>query len=153
MTATAQDPAIPALAQTRQIHLVGCDALRAWLIAQGFRVALDSLSRDGNQCNWYAYRPSTIPARECECNDGKSMKIVVHPWRIERPDVPVGALESAEVSVTGEAGGAWYRLQCYSLSHADLMARLPEVEAALIAAWNALRPNVRIEPGASKTAK
>ncbi len=120
--------------------LIGCDELRKWLIAQGFRVAPDSLSRD-NGCNWYAYRRSAIPARECECNDGKHMQIVVRPFRLEHANAPNGAWESAEVDVTGEAGSHWYKLACYSLRHDELMERLYEIEAALIAAWNALRPN------------
>jgi hypothetical protein len=118
---------------------VGCDELRAWLIANGFRVADDVFSRD-NGCNWYAYRRSAIPARECECNDGKPMQIVVRPFRLEHAQAVGGAWESAEVDVTGEAGDVWYALKGYGLKPADLMARLPEIEAALIAAWNALRP-------------
>lgn len=121
--------------------LIGCDGLREWLIAQGFRVAPDSLGRD-NGCNWYAYRRSTIQARECECNDGKPMQIVVRPFRLEHASAPGGVWESAEVDVTGEAGSHWYKLTCYSLKHSELMGRLHEIEAALIAAWNALRPNV-----------
>jgi hypothetical protein len=118
---------------------VGCDELRAWLIADGFRVADAVFSRD-NGCNWYAYRRSAIPARECECNDGKPMQIVVRPFRLEHVQAVGGAGESAEVDLTGEAGGTWYKLQGYGLKPTDLMARLPEIEAALIAAWNALRP-------------
>ena len=125
--------------------LIGCDELREWLIAQGFRVAPDGFSREGNECNWYAYRRSAIPARECDCNDGKPMQLVVRPWRIEHRDAPNGAWESAEVDVTGEAGSHWYKLQCYSLKHGELMGRLHEIEVALIAAWNALRPNAGIQ--------
>jgi hypothetical protein len=122
--------------------LVGCDELRMWLTARGFRVAQqDSLSRKGNKCNWYAYRRSALPARDCECNDDKAMQIVVTPWRFESHELPTGAWESVEVYVTVEAGGHWYRLQCYSLKHTELMERLHDIEAALIAAWNALRPN------------
>lgn len=124
--------------------LVGCDSLREWLTGQGFRIAHDSLAHDGNCCNWYAYRPTKIQARECECNDGKKMQIVVRPWRIEHADAPGGAWESAEVDVTGEAGSHWYKLQCYSLKHVELMGKLHEIEAALIAAWNALRPNAQV---------
>lgn len=120
--------------------LLGCDELRAWLLAQGFRVAHDSLGRD-NGCNWYAYRRSAISARECECNDGKPIQIVVRPFRLEHARAPGGVWESAEVDVTGEAGSHWYRLTCYSLKHGELMGHLHEIEAALIAAWNALRTN------------
>jgi len=120
--------------------VVGCDELREWLISQGFRISVNCLGSSGNQCNWYAYRPTKRNARECECNDGKPMQVVVRPWRIEHSDAPDGAWESAEVDVTGEAGSHWYKLQCYSLTHNELMGRLHEIEAALIAAWNALRP-------------
>ncbi len=122
--------------------LVGCDELREWLIAHGFRVAHDSLSRD-NECNWYAYRRSALPARECECNDGKPMQLLVKPYKFTHHSAPGGAWESAEVDVTGEAGGAWFKLQAYSLKHDELRARLGDIECSLIAAWNALRPNVR----------
>lgn len=116
--------------------LIGCDELRAWLIGQGFRVARDDLSRN-NECNWYAYRQSAIPSRECEENKGKQMQVVVSPFRLAQSS---GVWESAEMDVTGEAGGNWYKIQCYSLTHADLMARLDDIESALIAAWNALEP-------------
>jgi hypothetical protein len=120
-------------------NYVGCDELREWLTANGFRIAPDSFARD-NGCNWYACRRSAITARECECNDGKPMQIVVRPFWLKHDSAPGGAWESAEVDVTGEAGGHWYALKCYSLKHDELKGRLHEIEAALIAAWNALRP-------------
>ena len=123
--------------------LTGCDELRGWLVGQGFQVAHGSLSRD-NECNWYAYKRSQIPARECECNDGKPMQLVVRPHKVSHPRAPSGAWESVDVDVTGEAGGLWFKLQAYSLRHDELRARLGEVESSLIAAWNALRPNVEL---------
>ena len=126
----------------RQVRpLVGCDELRAWLEAQGFSSAVNNLGRD-NECNWYAYRRSAINARECECNDGKPMQVLVTPHRVSHPSAPNGAWQSAEVDVTGEAGGVWFKLKAYSLPHDELVTRLPDIEARLIAAWNALRPNV-----------
>lgn len=124
---------------------IGCDKLREWLVAQGFRVAPYSLRRD-NGCNWYAYRRSAIPARECEHNSGKDMQLVVRPFRLEDASAPGGVWESAEVDVTGEAGGHWYNIKCYSLTHDDLKGSLHEIEAALMAAWNALAPNARVQP-------
>lgn len=141
MSTEDSQPAVVGQVEPSVRPLIGCDELRAWLIGQGFRVAHDSLGREGNECNWYAYRRSQILARECECNDGKPMQLLVRPWRIESRDAPGGAWESAEVDVTGEAGSHWYKLQCYSLKHNELMGRLHDIEAALIAAWNALRPN------------
>jgi hypothetical protein len=125
--------------QTENVQYVGCDDLRKWLISNGFRVSPQINLRD-NGCNWYAYKRSNIPARECECNDGKPMQIVVTPFRLVMDSAPKGAWESAEVDVTGEAGSHWYKLSCYSLKAEELMARMHEIEAALIAAWNALRP-------------
>lgn len=149
MNETTQ-PAVAGPVEPTVRPLIGCDKLLEWLIAQGFRVAPDSLSRD-NGCNWYAYRRSAIPARECECNDGTPMQIVVRPFRLEHASSPGGAWESAEVDVTGEAGSHWYKLTCYSLKHDELMGRLHEIEAALIAAWNALRPNAPHNRGAVAT--
>ena len=118
----------------------GCDALREWLISQGFTCWVDSLTR-GNGCNWYAYRRTAIPACECECNDGKPMQLVVRPFKYRHPSTMHGDWQSAEVDVTGEAGGMWFKLSAYSLKHEELQARLGDIESSLIAAWNALRPN------------
>lgn len=119
--------------------LYGCDELREWLVTQGFRVAHDSLSRD-NECNWYAYRRITQPTRECEGNAGKPMQLVVWPRKLTHAH---GNWESVVVDVTGEAGGTWYKLQAYSLTHDELRERLGEIETSLIAAWNALYPVAR----------
>lgn len=101
---------------------------------------MDSIGPRENECNWYAYRRSALPARECECNEGKAMQIVVRPFKYARPTTT--AWESAEVDVSGEAGGVWFKLKAYSLTLQELRERLPEIEAQLIGAWNSLRPNV-----------
>lgn len=115
----------------------GLAELREWLVARGFSISPFRTS-DLNQCNWYAYKRSAIPARECECNDGKPMQIVVNPYRIE--SMGAGPWDSAEVNVTGEAGGTWFALKAYSLKPDELMERFDRIEASLIAAWNALAP-------------
>jgi len=112
----------------------GLADLREWLTGQGFRATSDSLGSRDNACDWYAYRRSTIPARPCECNDKPNMQLVVRPYiNIDRPE-----WSSVEVDVTGEAGGVWFKLQAYSLTVDDLRAKLPAIEAALMAAWNAI---------------
>ena len=112
----------------------GLDDFREWLTNHGFRAAPDSLGSRDNACDWYAYRRSTIPARPCECNDKPNMQLVVKPY-IHR-DTP--GWTSAEVDVTGETGGVWFKLQAYSLKPDELREKLPAIESALIAAWNAL---------------
>lgn len=119
----------------QQTKFYGCDGLRYWLASCGFRIAPSS-SYCGNACNWYAYRRSELPARECECNDGKPAQIVINPYEI------VGN-EQVEVDLIGEYGGVWYKLKAYSLSSDDLRARLPDVEASLVRAWNALKPSAQ----------
>ena len=118
----------------------GCDDTRNWLVEKGFRLAKNGLRGDMNECNWYAYRRSAIQARECECNDGKPMQIVVRPYKLVHQSIPSGISESATVDVTGEAGGVWFTLSAYSLKPDELKERLGDVEAGLIAAWNAIIP-------------
>lgn len=113
----------------------GCDGLRDWLVAQGWIVTLDALGR-GRECNWYAYRRAALEAIECETNDGKPLQIVVWPSRLW--DGKGAWWESASVEVTGEAGGLWYTVKAYSLQHDVLKARLQQIEASLVAAWNAI---------------
>ncbi len=120
--------------------LTGCDELRGWLEAHGFRTAYDGLALP-NECNWYAYKRSALPARCCECNSDKpGAQIVVRPWRTVDARCANGARESAAVSLTGEAGGVWHCIDAYSLSHDVLRAKLGGIERGLVAAWNALLP-------------
>jgi hypothetical protein len=108
--------------------------LRDWLIGQGFKLAANGHKSRDNTCVWYAYRRSTIPARTCECNEKSTMQLVVTPYsHIGQP-----GWTSVEVDVTGEAGGVWYKLQAYSLKPDELREKLPAIEAALMAAWNAI---------------
>jgi hypothetical protein len=113
----------------------GCDALREWLTLQGFTCLIDALKTQGSECNWYAYRRSKYPARECECNEGKPMQIVIRPFAYT---AGMQSWESAEIDVTGEVHGLWYKLSAYSVPHADLMGRLSKIESKLVDAWNAL---------------
>jgi hypothetical protein len=121
--------------------MIGCDELRDWLTAQGFRAEFNHLGSRDNGCNWYAYRRSTLPARECECNEGKTVQLVVRPFAYRRLATGHPGFESVEVDVTGEAGGVWFKLTAYSLKHDELRERLDDIEASLIAAWNALAQN------------
>lgn len=121
--------------------LVGMDDAREWLATQGYRIARGNLTGIDNACNWYAFKASAIPARECECNEGKGLQVVVKPHILTHPGAPNGAWKSVEVDVTGEAGGVWFRLAAYSISQESLVERLADIEAALVGAWNALSPS------------
>lgn len=120
-----------------QPQLVGCDELRAWLQAQGFRVWRNYMSTQHNACNWYAAKRSAIPARECECNEDKPAQIVVYPHDFE---IHGRRHQSNEVEITGEAADTWFNLKAYGIKDDELKARLPEIEAMLVSAWNALLP-------------
>lgn len=117
--------------------MCGCDDLREWLIGQGFRCYIDTMQRD-NGCNWYACRRSKYPARECECNEGKAMQVVVRPFAYT---AGMQSWESTEIDVTGEAQGLWFKLSAYSVKPDELKARLQEIEIRLLDSWNALAPH------------
>ena len=113
------------------------DELRTHLEASGWKIAPNPLRSDSNGATWYAYRRTTLPARECECNDGKPMQAVIWPHHlIVNGDV----WHSAEIEVCGEAGGRWYKLRAYGMQPGEAADGLADVEAALIRAWNALIP-------------
>ena len=115
--------------------MAGCNDARKWLIKIGFKCFVDTLRRPGNLCNWYACRRTAIAARECECNTGKTMQIVIHPYAYE---IAVTVNESFGVSIVGEAGSLWFDLKAYSMNSDELKTRLGDVEAMLVRAWNAL---------------
>lgn len=116
-------------------ELTGCDTLREWLVAMNFRVDSDANHEQYNQCNWYAYRPTALVSRECECNDGKPVVLFINPYRVKYTNT---THESVEVYIVGQADGRWYHLQCYSISPSELMQDLSKIETSLVAAWNAL---------------
>ena len=109
--------------------------LRAWLEGQGFRFGNDELRNKGNECDWYAYRRTKIEARECECNDGKAMQIIVKPSQFT---LHGEQYSRASGEVCGEYGGEWWRMEGYGVDVAKLPAKLDTIERQLIAAWNAL---------------
>ena len=114
--------------------------MREWLITQNFRVATNHSQGRANLCNWYAYRRTVLQARECECNDGKPVQLVVRPYQFEASLTGGSHTGSAEIDVVGEVGGVWFQLKAYSLRHDELCTRLGEIEGMLIAAWNAIQP-------------
>lgn len=122
----------------RDEHYFGLEEFRVWLKSQGFSVAVDPIGSRDNGCNWYAWRKTKLPARECECNEGKRKQVVVKPYLHTHPAIPEGARTSVTMDVTGEFAGVWFKLEAYSMRPDELMAQLDEIEPRLIAAWNAL---------------
>lgn len=86
--------------------------------------------------DWYACLKTQLPARACECNKDKVMQLIIYPYVLKVPNVP--ERQTAEIELTGEYKGLWYKLRVYSLTFDEAINRLNEIEAALIGAWNAL---------------
>ena len=116
---------------------VNIGQLRDWLEQQGFCFGNNQFRGQMNDCDWYAWRRSKLSARDCDCN-GPKMQIVVTPHSCNRDGKQ---WESVEADVAGECDGIWYKLRAYSLTPAELVTRLDEIETALVTAWNSLRPN------------
>lgn len=108
--------------------------LKAWLIAEGFHTAPVQLPKSYNSVGWYAYRRTLIPSRNCECNDDKRLHIVVQPCEFALNGV---SHDSCEVELFGQYG-TWWKLMSYGHSFEEVCKRLPDIEAKLIRAWNAL---------------
>lgn len=108
--------------------------LREALVRAGFRTGPDPI---GNS-NWLAYRQTDDTVRRCECNSDKpGVQVVV---RLFETTLTGKTWRSAEIDITGEAGGRWYRLTCYGIDEDQLLADLPAIEGALVRAWQALSP-------------
>src|SRR3990170_1856844 len=110
------------------------EQLHEFLTEHGFKFGTVP-SREMNNVNWYAWRASKLPARECECNEGKPAQLVVYPYSFNLHEKN---RTSVEVEICDEAGEIWYKLQAYSITADEFMARMDEIEASLINAWNAL---------------
>lgn len=120
---------------------VNVEQLRDWLEHQGFRFGKNLFCGQMNDCDWYAWRRSKLAERDCDCN-GTKVQIVLTPYSYERCGK---RWESVEADITGESSGVWYKLKAYSMTPAEMKARLDEVEAALTRAWNSLVPNCTFE--------
>ncbi len=116
---------------------VNVNQLRDWLADNGFMFGKNTFRGQFNDCDWYAWRRSKLEARDCDCN-GPKMQIVLTPHSYNRAGKQ---WESVEADVTGECDGVWYKLQAYSLTPSELVARLDEIETALVGAWNSLSAN------------
>ncbi len=114
---------------------VEINQLKDWLVGQRFKIGEQPIRNEMNKCEWYAWRRITLPVRECECN-GQKLVFVVNPYLY---DINGQLFGTIEVDITGEAGSVWWKLQAYSIEFEEFMERMPEIESALVNAWNALR--------------
>lgn len=111
---------------------VNINDLKQALAAHGFGIQ----STGDGESPWVAYRRTHIPARSCECNsDKRNVQVVVRPTEFQ---VRESEFKSAAIDVTGEFGGRWFKLECYGVKYEEVLDSLPEIERALVRAWNAL---------------
>lgn len=112
----------------------GLDQLQELLAKNGFTICENADRSDYNEATWHAYRrlPS---ARECEAN-GSKIALWINPYVSSAINY-----ESCEADITGESAGLWFNLRAYMAKPGEIMERLPEIEAKLAAAWNALVPS------------
>ena len=106
------------------------DYLEKLVKSYGFKIAHHN-SLDGNLCTWYAYRPTELPARRCECNEDKPLQIVIEPWKYN-------SRVSVSVSLTGKVNEIWVDLRVYSLSVNELERRFTAIECMLVESWNVM---------------
>lgn len=117
-------------------ELKGSLPLLNWLEKQGFLCAVNPNSTPLNQCNWYAYRRSAVPARECAAHPGKAIQLVIRPSE----GLVNGTLHtSCEVELAGELNQIWFKLSACPLSGVELKDRLAQIEENLVNAWNAMQ--------------
>jgi hypothetical protein len=108
--------------------------LRVTLESQGFTTGANNLAGQHNDCRWYAWRRLPAGARDCDCNE-KPPSLIVTPHLFSMRDRQYA---SVEVSVTGQKDNPWFALKAYSIGVDELPESLPQIEAALLRAWNAL---------------
>lgn len=73
-------------------------------------------------------------APDCECNN-KPPQFVVTPHHF---NFAGHESKSAQVDMTAESGGEWFKLAAYSIKADELIARLPAIKARVAAAWAAV---------------
>ena len=109
--------------------------LKNWLTSSGFSFSTNSTDVHlFNDCNWYAYRKTSLDARECECNEGKRMQIIVRPSIFT---IYGNTHSTVEVDIYGKYG-EWWKFTSYGHSFEKFQTNLPQIEAGLIRAWNVL---------------
>lgn len=103
----------------------GQDALRDALVRDGFRLGL--VLGFNNACNWRAYKRPSLPASPVAEALTKYLEVAINPYA-----------NVIEVDLTGEIAGVRHRVMACGLSPDGLTEALPQIEARLMQAWNAL---------------
>lgn len=113
------------------------DDFKQQLAALGWRIERNHMQSQFNAADWYAWRPVKHEARQCESNQ-KRMSLILWPSDYYPPSGPRAI--SVKLELCGEVAGDWCKVQAYSLPVYGLLARIDDIEARLVAAWNALAP-------------
>lgn len=107
------------------------------LTAAGWRIGPNPFPGAWNEADWIGYKRSSGGV-ECECNEGRPVQIVVEPMYTRPHHFATPLAPTLTVSITGEAGGIWHRIDAYGVSPDDFLTRAAEIECGLVAAWNVL---------------
>lgn len=94
-------------------------------------------ARDVSQARWDDGRTHLMLPRVagpvCDGNDrAPSVGVLVYQ------DLGPGRPMTTQFEIVGKRSGVWYRLQAYSMPHAEALMRRRAVIAALTRAWSAL---------------
>jgi hypothetical protein len=116
---------------------VGGEDLLKWLKSEGFRITYNGLDSDENECNWYAYRPLSMPTKKCDPSNEQPC-LLVKPCRYKYQYIKGGVVEDSVISTCGRTGGVWFELKSAGMTYGQVKENLDMVERSLISAWNAM---------------
>ena len=108
-----------------------------FLTGRGFKKCKNTLASPENACDWYAACRYPAASR-CETNSNKhGIQIVVWPYDLHLPQRYEPG-RTAEIEITGEANGQWYKLCAYSVPWGEIVKSFDEITESLVIAWDAL---------------
>lgn len=116
------------------------DEFKKVLFDKGYGISEDRLASRHNNIKWYAWKSRIKVRNQCETND-KPQQIIITPHQFNWPDG--NNYTSASCNVTGELGGRWFKLDCYSLPFEQVVNEIDQIQADLIAAWEAIGDSVK----------
>ena len=80
------------------------------------------------------YAKTVVSRHVCELNEKTTIFIKHYQWEV--PD----QCEMFTVSIIGQSNGLWWNVQAYSLTRAEIIKRLLEIENTLVQMFNATKP-------------